>query len=113
MIQARIWDLFGAAPIHQAPDVFDQPTLSDEDALNELIEQMKKERACVRAANEGQPERIVLHKMHDLQVQRGIPQMGEALQTQAQTLSDDSGTQREAAGNGKNITATFHCKATC
>ena len=29
--------------------------------------------------------------MHDLQVQRGIPQMGEAMQTQAQTLPDDSG----------------------
>ena len=41
-IQARLWDLFGNAPIHDAPTVNDEAPITNQAALEALIGEMKK-----------------------------------------------------------------------
>ena len=41
MVQSRLWDLFGASPIYEAPDKKDHTPVTGEKALSTLISEMK------------------------------------------------------------------------
>ena len=41
-VQARLWDLFGNAPIYERPATFDNEPITDEEALQRLLRRMKE-----------------------------------------------------------------------
>ena len=65
-IQARLWDLFGSAPIHEAPSCKDEEPMTDKAAIDKMVEDMRaKGHVLERRLRGRKGKELKLHTTHD------------------------------------------------